>query len=50
MDARELTKRMHEQENKTIDHQKRIEYLEQELEKLRLIIDDLKIDVKMLNR
>lgn len=48
MDARELTKKMYEQQNIIYEHDKRIEYLEQELEKLRMFIDDMKIDLKML--
>ncbi len=49
MDARELTKRMHEMENNVIEMGKEVEYLKQELEKQRLIISDLKVDVKMAN-
>lgn len=48
MDARELTKCMFEQQNKTIDHEKRIAYLEQEVVKLRRFIDDIKIDIEMM--
>lgn len=47
MDARELTKKMYEQQNITNEHEKRIDYLEQELAKLRMIIEDMKIDVSM---
>lgn len=48
MDARELTKKLYEQENKLTDYEKRIEYLEQELSKLRLIVGDIKIDMQMM--
>ena len=48
MDARELTKKMYEQENTTNNHEKRIKYLEQELAKLRMLMDDVKIDLKMM--
>ena len=48
MDARELTKKMYEQENTINNHEKRIEYLEQELAKLRMLMDDMKIDLKMM--
>ena len=50
MDARELTKKMYEQENTIINHEKRIEYLEQELSKLRMLMDDMKIDVQMMQK
>lgn len=49
MDARELTKRMHEMENSVIEMGKEVDYLKQELEKQRLIISDLQVDVKMAN-
>ena len=48
MDARELTKKVIEQENRIFMLEKQVEYLTQEFEKQRLIIDDMKIDVKML--
>lgn len=48
MDARELTKHMYDQQNKTIDLAKRVEYLEQESVKLRRFIDDIKIDLEMM--
>ena len=48
MDARELTQKMYEQQNITNNHEKRIEYLEQELAKLRMLMDDMKIDLKMM--
>lgn len=48
MDARELTKKQHETDAQLTDHKKRIEYMEQELAKLRLLMEDMQIDVKML--
>lgn len=48
MDARELTKAMYDQQNKTHDHEERIAYLEQEVEKLRRFISDIQIDIKMM--
>lgn len=48
MDARELTKKVIEQENRIFMLEKQVEYLTQEFEKQRLFIDDMKIDVKML--
>lgn len=48
MDARELTKKMHEQQNIATDHEKRIAYLEQEIIKLRMLMDDMKIDLQMM--
>ena len=48
MDARELTKQMYAQQNITNEHEKRIAYLEQEIEKLRMVVDDMKIDIKMM--
>ena len=48
MDARELTKKVIEQENRIFMLEKQVEYLTQEFKKQRLFIDDMKIDVKML--
>ena len=48
MDARELTKKMYEQQNITIDHEKRIKYLELEIDRLRLLMNDMQIDLKMM--
>ena len=48
MDARELTKQMFNQQNVTNEHEKRIDYLEQEIAKLRMVVDDMKIDIKMM--
>ena len=47
MNAEELTKRYYEQRVKVNELSKTVEYLEQELSKLRMIVDDLKIDFQM---
>ena len=47
MDARELTKVVNDHSNKIIELEKSKRYLEDELSKLRLIVEDLKVDVKM---
>ncbi len=49
MDARELTKKYYEMSNKLIDAIKDIEFLKSENEKLRMKLDDISIDVKMLS-
>lgn len=50
MDARELTKRFYDLNNLVDDLKKRVEFLEQENAKLRLQVNDLMIDVKMLQK
>lgn len=50
MDAKELTKKYNEQHNQIRELTKQVEYLTQELEKQRLILDDMKIDVQMLQQ
>lgn len=50
MDARELTKIVEKQENLIRELKKRVDYLELELKHQRIIIDDMKIDVQMLQR
>ena len=50
MDARELTKSYIELKSEYQETKKTVEYLDQEVSKLRLIIEDLKIDVEMLSR
>ncbi len=47
MDAKELTKVVNDHSNKIIELEKSKRYLEDELSKLRLIVEDLKVDVKM---
>ena len=49
MDARELTKKYYEMSNKLIDAIKDIEFLKSENEKLRMKLDDMSVDVKMLS-
>ena len=48
MDARELTKKVQEQESRIYHLEKEVEYLSQELQKQRLLLNDLDIDVHML--
>ncbi len=50
MDAKELTKKVTEQNNKIFVLEKKVEYLTQELDKQRLIMSDMVMDVKMLQR
>lgn len=50
MNAKELTKVVNEQSNRIIELEKDMEYLKQEFKKQRMFIDDLKIDVKMLEK
>lgn len=50
MDARELTKVVEDQQNKIIELEKKVDYLEQVAEKQRLLLDDLRMDVYMLER
>lgn len=48
MDARELTKKVTDQENRIYHLEKQVEFLTMELEKLRLLFSDLDMDVHML--
>ena len=50
MDARELTKKVTDQENRIFHLEKEVEFLSQELQKQRLLLNDLDIDVHMLQR
>ena len=50
MDARELTKEYTRLSNELFTTKKQVEYLTQEMEKLRMLVDDMKIDVQMLSR
>ena len=50
MDAKELTKKVIDQENRIFQVEKKCEYLEMEFQKLRLLMDDMKIDVQMLQK
>ena len=49
-DAKELTKLMEDTRNRVIELEKQSEYLTQELEKQRILMDDMKVDVQMMQR
>lgn len=49
MDAKELTKAYHTQKARISELEKQVRFITDEYEKLRLFVDDLQIDVKMLN-
>lgn len=48
MNAKELTEKYFTLKYRLDDYEKRIEFLEQENSKLRRLIEDMQIDVKML--
>lgn len=48
MDARELTKIVMQFSNDIIDLKKEVNYINQQLQKLRVVVADLQIDVKMM--
>ena len=50
MDAKELTKVVNKHDTDIIELKKQVEYLTQEVEKLRLLMGDLNYDVKDLQR
>lgn len=50
MDAKELTKKFYELSEWKHETEKRIEYLEQENQKLRRLTGDMSIDLKMLDQ
>lgn len=50
MDAKELTKVVNNQSSEIIELKKQVDYLTQEVEKLRLLMDDMKYDVMDLQR
>lgn len=50
MDAKELTKEYTRLSNDLFTTKKQVEYLIQEMEKLCMLVDDMKIDVQMLSR
>ena len=50
MDARELTTVVEKLRGEIREDKKRIDYLEMELEKIRLLMNYMKIDVEMLQR
>ena len=49
MDAKELTKEYTKLRQEYIDTKKTVSYLEDEVAKLRLLVDDMAIDIKMLS-
>lgn len=50
MDAKELTKRCVDQENRIFKLEKDMAYLKEEVQKLRLLMGDIEIDVKMMQK
>lgn len=50
MNAQELTSKWYEDHAKISEQQKQIDYLTQEVEKLRMIVSDMQIDIEMLQR
>ena len=50
MDAKELTKKVQDQENRIFKLEKQVDFLTQEYEKQRLLMDDLRIEVQMMQR
>ena len=48
MDAKELTKRYEALRNEYNETKKKAEYMEMELGKLRMLVDDMKYDIKDL--
>lgn len=50
MDANGLTKMFYDLNNQVTELIKNMEYLEQEVKKLRMQVNDLMIDVKMLQK
>ena len=48
MDARALTKIVMQFSNDIIDLKKEVNYINQQLQKLRVVVADLQIDVKMM--
>ena len=50
MDAKELTKAYIKLEHEYMETKKTVDYLEQEVQKLRMQVNDLMIDIKMLQK
>jgi hypothetical protein len=50
MDAKELTIRYNELRNEYLETKKTVDYLEQEVSKLRLLVDDMKYDLMDVQR
>lgn len=47
MDAKELTKYAYRHDNEIIELKKQVEFLTQEYEKFRILVDDMRIDIQM---
>lgn len=50
MDAKELTIKYNELRNEHLEIKKTVDYLEQEVSKLRLLVDDMKYDLMDVQR
>lgn len=50
MNAQELTARYQADHQKLVEMEKTVGYMEQELQKLRMLMSDMEIDLKMLQR
>ena len=50
MNAKELTEIVNKQSNEIIELNGDVTYLKQEVEKLRMLMDDIKIDIQMLGQ
>ena len=50
MDAKELTKKYHEQRYQIDELKKEVEFLLNENKRLSMLVDDLRVDVKMLEQ
>ena len=50
MDARELTEKYYKDHEKLNELERKVNYLEQVLEKLQLKVNDLDIDVRMIRK
>lgn len=50
MDAKELTKVVEKQTNEIYELKQKVDFLNQEFEKQRMLLDDLRVDVQMMQR
>ena len=50
MDARELTKKYYDLRHEYDVTKKQVDYLTMECEKLRLLVDDMQVEIRMLER
>lgn len=48
MDARELTNKYFEDHQRLFEAEKQVEFLTQECQKLRRMVEDMQIDIKMM--